>query len=147
MKDKNKIILFSIRGKFCDKIYSGEKKVEFRRKEIKLKKDEKCLIYTSYPVKEITGFFIVKKTESLPLNKLWEKTKKIAGGEKKDFLKYYIGKKEGFAIYFKDVKRFKKGLSLDKIRAAKIDFTPPVSYCYLEDVTFNKIKKLGKFNM
>ena len=53
--------LFSIKEKYSNRIYSKEKLVEFRRQNVNVEKNEFCLIYTSSPVKKITGYFIVKE--------------------------------------------------------------------------------------
>jgi len=69
--------LFSIKEKYSDRIYSKEKLVEFRRQNVNIDKGEFCLIYTSSPVKKITGYFIVKEKIRTSIRKLWELTKEI----------------------------------------------------------------------
>lgn len=133
--------LFSIKQKFSDQIYSKKKKVEFRRQNVNVKENEFCLIYTSSPVKKVTGYFIVKKKIRLSINKLWNLTKKIAGITKKEFLNYFDGCKTGTAIIFKKIKKFQETMSLDELRK-KSNFRPPQSYCNIDEILIKLFNKL-----
>lgn len=124
--------LFSIKQEYTDKIYSKEKKVELRRQNINTKKGDKCLIYTTSPVKKITGTFTVKEKLRLPINLLWRKTKEIAGISKKKFFEYFEGCKKGTAIFFEQVKRLIHAISLNELRRIKRGFMPPQSYYNLD---------------
>ena len=131
--------LFSIKDEYGKKIYSNEKKVELRRQDIRIRNNEKCLIYTTSPVKKITGYFIVKEKVRLPIKQLWMKTKDIAGVTKEQFMTYFKDCIEGTAIYFKHVKKFINGLSLDDMRLLIQDFRPPQSYYNLNESVYNII--------
>jgi predicted transcriptional regulator len=134
--------IFSIKDKYSEKIFSKEKLVELRRQDVKIKENEKCLIYTTSPVKKITGFFIVKKKVRLPIKKLWQLTKDIAGVTKSEFLKYFNGCIEGTAIFFKYVKQFSTGASLDEIKTQINNFKPPQSYLNLNHSRYELLKKI-----
>lgn len=125
--------LFSIKEKYSNKIYSKEKLVEFRRQNVKIDKDELCLIYTSSPVKKITGYFIVKEKIRTSVNKLWGITKDIAGISYKEFKEYFKDCKFGTAILFKKIEKFTKMMGLDYLRK-KANFRPPQSYCNLNNL-------------
>ena len=120
--------LFSIKQPFADKIFRKEKKVEFRRQNVKIETNELCLVYTSAPIKKLSGYFIVKEKLRMPLQKLWEKTKNYAGISKKEFLHYFDGCKEGTAIVIQAIRNFSKGLSLNDLRKLIKNFNPPQSY-------------------
>lgn len=120
--------LFSIKQEFSEKIFSNEKLVEFRRQNVNIRKNEICLVYTSRPIKEITGYFVVKEKIRLPINKLWAKTKKYAGITKKQFYDYFAGCKEGTAILVEKVKKFIRAVGLEEIRDGMKNFHPPQSY-------------------
>ena len=134
--------VFSIKDEYSEKIFSKKKLVELRRQDIKIKVNEKCLIYTTSPVKKITGFFIVKKKVRLPINKLWELIKDIAGVTKSEFIKYFRGCIEGTAIFFKYVKQFSTGVSLNEIKTLINNFTPPQSYLNLNPSKYEIIKQI-----
>ncbi len=125
--------LFSIKKKYSDRIYLKEKLVEFRRQNVNVNKDEFCLIYTSSPVKKITGYFIVKEKIRTSLSKLWELTKEVAGISYKEFKEYFKDCKLGTAIVFKKIQKFSRALGLDDLRKSG-NFRPPQSYCNLNNL-------------
>lgn len=131
--------LFSIKEKYSNRIYSKEKLVEFRRQNVNIDKDEFCLIYTSSPVKKITGYFIVKEKIRTSIKKLWELTKEFAGISYKEFNEYFKECKFGTAIVFKKIKKFTETWELDDLRK-KGDFRPPQSYCNLNDMLVELFK-------
>ena len=136
--------IFSIKRKYCEKIFSKEKLVEFRRQNVRILQNEKCLIYTTSPVKRITGYFVVKEKIRLPLKRLWELTKEFAGITKNEFMKYFKGCLEGTAILIKYVKKFIDGITLDEIKSLFYNFKPPQSYYNLDIKSYNIIlKELG----
>lgn len=124
--------LFSLKPKYSQKIFEGEKLVEFRRQNVNVSRREICLIYTSYPVKKIEGYFIVEDKIRLPVEELWEMTKKIAGIELEEFMSYFEGCEFGTAIVFSSVKKTRKELSLNELKTIMgSSFRPPQSYCNL----------------
>ena len=124
--------IFSIKKEHSEKIFSEQKLVEFRRQNVKVNQNEKCFIYTTYPVKQINGYFLVKKKIRLPLKKLWYLTKEISGLTKREFFNYFKGCIEGTAIFIKNVKKFINGMSLDNIRILieKVTSIYPLIYLF-----------------
>ncbi len=137
--------IFSIGSGYSKKIFSNEKLVELRRRDVKVQKNEKCLIYTTSPVKRITGYFVVKEKIRLPLDKLWIKINDIAGLTKLEFMEYFKGCIVGTAILFKAVKKFIDGISLDEMKSLVKNFRPPQSYCNINERLYSIIvKKSGE---
>lgn len=106
-------ILLAIKPKYAKAIYEGKKKVEFRKKLPKYD-PVKIYLYESKPVQEITGeisdFFIHK----LSLKRLLSLEKDANKGIFiDDVVKYFDGRKEGFAIIIKKVEKYKYPLYLD----------------------------------
>ena len=124
--------LFSLKPRYSQKIFEGEKLVEFRRQNVNVSHKEICLIYSSNPIKKIEGYFIVENKIRLPLKELWARTKDVAGINLAEFMSYFEGCELGTAIVFSSVKKVTKQLSLNDIRRI-IDssFRPPQSYCNL----------------
>jgi predicted transcriptional regulator len=125
--------IFSIKNEYSEKIFTNKKQVEFRRQDVRIKENERCFIYTTAPVKKITGYFVVKEKIRLPIEKLWKKTRVIAGVTRSQFMEYFKGCMEGTAIFFKRVKRFAQDLTLDELKQIIRNFTPPQSYCNIDD--------------
>jgi len=136
--------IFSIKNEYCAKIFDNKKLVELRRQNIKIRENEKCLIYTTHPVKKLTGYFIVKDKIRLPIKKLWIEIKDIAGITKSQFMDYFQGCIEGTAIFFKYVKKFINELSLDEMKSLVKGFRPPQSYSNINENIYNLfIKNAG----
>lgn len=125
--------IFSIKDEYSQKIFSKEKKVELRRQDVRVIENETCFIYTTTPVKKITGYFVVKEKVRLPIERLWTRTREIAGITKSQFMKYFKGCVEGTAIFFKYVRRFVQDLTLDELKQIIRDFRPPQSYCNIDE--------------
>ncbi len=134
--------LFSIKEQYSQKIYSKEKLVEFRRQNINIGKNEVCLIYTSSPIKKITGYFIVKEKIRTSLSELWKLTKKMAGITYKEFKEYFKDCKEGTAIVFKRVEEFTKKISLKELQRMKDGFRPPQSFYNLNEFLMRKYQDI-----
>ena len=133
--------IFSIKEEYTNKIYSKKKLLELRRQNVNVEVNEICLIYTTNPIKKITGYFIVQKKIRLPIEELWEKTKEISGVDKEKFTQYFKGCETGTAIIFKKAERFKDEISLYEIKKIKKNFSPPQSYFSL-DLEIIKIIKM-----
>jgi predicted transcriptional regulator len=133
--------LFSIKEKYSDKIYSREKRVEFRRQNVDVQKGECCLIYTSSPIKKITGYFIVKEKIRTSINKLWKLTSKIAGISYREFKEYFKECELGTAIIFNKIQKFSNALGLENLRK-QTKFRPPQSYYNLNNQLITSVSNL-----
>ena len=134
--------LFSIKEEFSDRIFSKEKLVEFRRQNVNINNGERCLVYTSHPVKKITGYFVVKEKIRLPILKLWYKTREFAGISRKEFMNYFVGCQMGTAIIFKKVGKFVQGVNLIDIKKRNRNFRPPQSYYNIDKNFINILHKI-----
>lgn len=122
--------VFSIKKEYSNKIFEKEKLIEYRRQKIKIKKNEICLIYTTSPVKAITGYFVVKDIIRMPVLDLWKQTHKYGGINKTDFFKYYEGTDLATGILFEKSKKFKTPITLNFL-INNSNFKAPQSYINL----------------
>lgn len=123
-------VLLSIKPEYAEKIFSGEKKYEYRRKLFRRSGVSSIVIYVTQPVGLIIGEFeIADVIEGVP-EELWEGTKDYSGISKKFFIKYFGGSKRGYAIKVGNVKKYRE--SIDPY-AFQPNFVPPQSYRYLKD--------------
>ncbi|MEK6828084.1 MAG: hypothetical protein AABX78_01925, partial [Nanoarchaeota archaeon] len=113
------------------RINSGVKKYEFRKlihnKDKKEIENNTIAIYESYPVKAITLIIKVGKVYEYSINKLWKSLKLYPGMSREEFLKYFHGKKKGFAIQIKKKKEI-KSIKSENIRKIYKDFNPHQNY-------------------
>ena len=142
LKSKNSLKVFSIKKKYSDRIFSKDKRFEFRRQNVKVFTGDVCLIYTTSPVKEIGGCFIVKSKIREPIENLWELTKAKRGVSKEEFDEYFEGCEYGTAILLYRVKKFDETFSIHELKQKK--FIPPQSYCNLKGPLEPLMKKTLK---
>lgn len=121
-------ILLSIKPEFAIKIFSGEKKYEYRRIIFKNREIKCVIVYASSPVKKVIGEFEIEKVISGKPWKVWEETQNGSGITKEYFNNYVKSKKEIYAIKIGNIKLYRKQLCL------KNDFElkyAPQSFVYL----------------
>lgn len=131
-----KIALISIRPCFVEKILSGEKKLEFRRRWTAEPVDV-LVIYASSPTQRIVATVnIVGVTEGSP-TALWALAKNKGGGVTRQLIyDYFSGKKTGFAIEIADVLEFEHPVDPKKMFK---NFIAPQSFKYLDAKEYNRI--------
>ena len=119
--------VFAIKPKYVEKIFSGEKRFEFRTTICK-KQINKMIIYETSPTSKIVGeVFVSKILKDTPEN-IWSQTKEYAGINYDSFMEYFKNRKTAFAYSLE--KPFKydnpKPLSDYNIQSA------PQSYIYMK---------------
>lgn len=138
--EKREDFLFSIHPFYAEKIMSGDKTVELRRRFTKnVKEDAIALLYASSPTKAIIGYATIEAAFRLPISKLWDKYSARACIQKKDFDRYFSGIKFGHAILLKGSRNFDKAIFIDELRE-KLGFVPPQSFKYLTSELYSIIR-------
>ena len=82
------IILMSIKPEYVDKIFSGEKKYEYRKRMCKEKID-RIIVYSSFPIQKVVGELIIKRVLYDKKSKIWNKTNRYGGITKTKYDKYF----------------------------------------------------------
>lgn len=82
-------VIISIRHQYAEKIYSGEKLYEFRKRRPNIVFGTRCWIYEPLPIGKVTGFFIYTGCYRDEKTKVWDFCKKAAGIDRKKFMQYY----------------------------------------------------------
>lgn len=122
-------VLLSIKPEFVEKIFSGEKKFEYRRSLFKKGNVKSIVIYCSSPVQKVVGEFKIGEIYHSSKDDLWSHTCEYSGISKDFFEKYFIGKENGFAIEIKELVEYPIPKCLNK------DFNiayPPQSFIYIK---------------
>lgn len=117
-------VLLSINPEYVEKIFSGEKKYEFRRNIFKKQDIKSIVIYSTSPVKKVVGEFIIDEIiQDLP-HKLWELAPENTGISEEKFYKYFANKEKGYAIKIGKLIRYKtmKNLQDFSIKSAPQSF-------------------------
>jgi len=110
---------------YCDKIFSGVKIYEFRKKPLRVK-TQCCIVYETTPTSKVVGYFKIDEIYVGPLDSVWSLASDHGGLTWKDFERYYCGCDVGVAI------RISSPCRLDApINPLTIGLTAPQSYIYI----------------
>lgn len=123
-----KSILLSINPEYVEKIFSGSKKYEFR-KRLANKPVGKILMYSTAPIMKVVGEVQIVETISASPTALWESTKKFAGISRDKYREYFKGCKIAYAYRLGQVIRYEPPKELSDFN---ISF-PPQSFVYLSE--------------
>lgn len=120
-------VLMSINPEYVEKILSGSKKYEYRKRSCKCTVSE-IIIYCTAPVSKVVGRVKVEKVIEKEPDVLWNMTKEFSGVEYDFYQKYFAGKDTGVAYQLGKVKEFKrpKKLSFYGVKNA------PQSFLYMK---------------
>ncbi|WP_281300517.1 MULTISPECIES: helix-turn-helix domain-containing protein [unclassified Iodidimonas] len=123
-------VVLSIKPVYSEKILTGEKTVELRRRfPVAAPHGALAYIYSSSPVKAMVGTASIRDVLKLPVEQIWNKFESKAFIERPLFDKYFEGLDYGYALVFDDVKSFTRPLPLHELRE-KFGFEPPQSFLY-----------------
>ncbi|KGN77451.1 hypothetical protein HW49_10570 [Porphyromonadaceae bacterium COT-184 OH4590] len=134
---KSDVIVISIHPCHVEKIWSGEKIFEYRKRVPNYIRY--MLIYSTSPVKKITTLVEVDSILSGSIETIWEKTNTGAGISENFYRQYFNGYKHANAIKIKRVCKFDKFLPINILEGIN---NASQSYIYLKESLndfFNKI--------
>ena len=138
-KHFKRVALFSIKPYYANLIMEGKKRTELRKTNIDPQVSF-IVVYATYPVQKIVGYFSVKNITKGALSKIWQQHSKSACIERDDFESYYDGKERGVAIEISEVVSLSHPLKLVELDHKLI---PPQSFTYMEWKTFNELRNLA----
>lgn len=133
-----KTALLPIRPYFADAIFSGEKLVEFRRKEFK-HEISNVVVYSCSPVMRIIGYFEVEEVYVSTPQNAWDRFGNLGCISEKDFLNYFKGSDKAVSIRIKKAIRFKTPIHIQELNE---HYVAPQSFRYLSSKIFSKIQKI-----
>lgn len=119
-------ILLSVNPEYVERIFSGEKRYEYR-KRLPKEPIDKIIIYSTYPEMKVIGEVEVVDFIFGSPTAVWEQTKKSAGISREKYRKYFKGCKIAYA--------YQLGLTITYDTPKLLsDFgisNPPQSFIYL----------------
>lgn len=121
-------ILMSIKTEYSREIFSGNKKVELRKK-FSRKSIGKILVYSSGVEKMLSGYFTISGVEKLSPLEIWNRYKNVSCIEEKGFKEYYRDTSSGVVIKIGEIYKFPSPIS-PKLLFGK-NFIPPQSYSFM----------------
>jgi predicted transcriptional regulator len=123
-------VLLSIKPEFANKIFSGEKKFEFRKKAFSKIEVHTVVVYSTMPVGRIIGEFTIKTIHKDSPKSIWNKTKHFSGIDELFFNEYYNGREFAIAIEVDNPILYKRPIN-PKIEYD--NFTAPQSFMYIKE--------------
>lgn len=108
-------VLLSIKPQYVEKIFSGEKKYEYRKSIFKQENIDTIVVYATKPVAKVVGEFKIGTILRENPVSLWNQTKGSSGILKKDYMEYFSGRKYAFAIGIESIKLYERPLELKEL--------------------------------
>ena len=127
-------VLLSIRPEYTEKLFSGEKRYEFRKRKPK-ETIGKALVYESRRSRMIVGWFSVRTIHSGSPQDIWEKCKDHGGIEEENYVRYCNGNKIIHALEVDQIVRFNPPINPFNVIP---DFKPPQNFSYVADDLIHK---------
>ena len=119
----------SIKPEFVEKIFSGEKKFEYRKVIFGNPNVDTVVVYATKPCSKVVGEFKLNKILCNTPEKIWKDTWEFSGISKEFFDEYFKDREKAYAIEIGDIVQYEHPLSLQEfdksIKAA------PQSFQYL----------------
>lgn len=123
-------VVLSIRPQYSEKIISGIKTVELRRRfPVSAPQGTVAYIYSTSPIRAMVGVAQIKDVLKLPIAEIWHRFSDMAFIKKEEFDKYFEGIDYGFALLFERAKPFSEPMPLEMLRK-QFGFEPPQSFLY-----------------
>jgi predicted transcriptional regulator len=122
-------VLLSVKPEFAEKIFSGEKRYEFRKRKPKEPVD-KVFVYESRPCKKIVGWFSIRKIHSGSPDEIWKRCKDSGGIKEEKYRSYCRGRKMIHAFEIDEIFQYDQPMNpFDSYS----DFKPPQDFTYLSE--------------
>lgn len=124
MSDEGDIII-SVKAKYVERILSGEKTIELRRRSINIAPGSRIWIYSKLPGGCIGAFATVDRVLTAHPSKLWRRYNRRLGVTLNEFKKYFSGVGVACGIVLRDVQEISPALHLGELRKKCAPFHPP----------------------
>ena len=105
-------LLMSIHPEHAERIFSGQKTVELRRRRPRVLAGNAVVLYVSSPVRAVMGSFIVEKVVEGKPDDLWPQVRRRCGLSREAFDAYFRGATTAFGIFFRGASRWERPISL-----------------------------------
>lgn len=126
-------LLLSVRPRHMDKILSGTKRVEIRRKFSSKWIGHVVNLYASAPVRQLVGQAIVSRVVCKAPELIWTEFQEEIGCSREEFDQYTAGACEIYALELSKVTALRVPMSrCDVSDLLRHQLVPPQSYCTLE---------------
>lgn len=125
------MFLLSIHERYVERLLSGEKLFEYRKRiPVGLKRGDSLAIYCTKPTCSIVAYAEIGGVLEDSPTRLWDRTRYAAGIDEQAFMNYFQGKHKAYGIIISKVYSLLNSISMVSLRGK--DFAPQ-SFIYLTD--------------
>ncbi len=128
----DKHLLISLEERHATNIFAGTKRVELRRREMRVDPGDTVWIYVKLPVGCVAGYATVESTHAMSPPQLWRRFGSCSGLERTEFFDYFAGVNRAFALSLIDAQVLPSPVSLAGLRKASSGFQPPQFFSRVE---------------
>jgi predicted transcriptional regulator len=126
-------IVISLRPQFVERILTGKKAAELRRRAPRIQPGCRVWIYTKAPEAMISICVTVDRILTASPKDLWGSHESELGVTREEFDGYFGESKTGCAIFFRQVEDVSPGVHLSEIRSKSKGFHPPQFFKRLQE--------------
>lgn len=123
--------ILSIKPEFADRIFTGTKKYEFRRKAPRADAAFRLLIYATAPRRALVGEIVVDEIVTDTPKRLWTRTRDAAGIDEARFLEYFHGLEKANALKISHAQAYDESVNLSELKALPGGFFAPQFLAWL----------------
>jgi predicted transcriptional regulator len=139
------VVLLSVRSPHVDRLLSGDKTVELRRRPWRVPDGTVALLYGARDRRAIVGSVTVESTVVGSPSAIWMSHGPRSCLTRREFREYFAGSKLAVAISVGRVRQLRDPLALDELRRRSPTFRVPQSYRFVAreelDVVLNGERK------
>ena len=121
----NDNILISLEHRHAENILAGNKRVELRRRAIRVEPGTIIWMYSKLPKGLIVGSATVVRLRQASPASLWRRYGRETGITRSEFFEYFSATGNGFALELSGSTRLKEPVSLKALREVDKSFQPP----------------------
>lgn len=118
-------ILISLETRHAKNIYSGEKKIELRRRLMHVTPGTRVWIYEKVPIGSITGSATITSVHAASPAQLWHRFGSVSGLTKIEFFAYFAGLKVAYVLKLENASLLQQPLLLASLKTVMSNFHPP----------------------
>jgi predicted transcriptional regulator len=137
----SRIAFMPIKPVYAERLISGEKHFEFRRRPISFDLTQ-IVVYASSPVQRILGIVKVNRVCVATPEETWLGTKEFAGIGEEAFTHYFLNSKLAYSIEIKPESTIKLARPIHP-KEIDSEFQIPQSFKYVDKNFINQILALG----
>ena len=135
---ESKTIILSIHPNHIDKILSGEKRYEYRKR---IPQDiNYIIVYATAPTKKVVAIIEIDMVIKDTPQNIWDVTQSESGVSNEFFMNYFNGVSTAYAIKFRNIYRLSTPIDITAIDGVK---SAPQAYQYVNETLKNLCKKFN----